>query len=61
MVILVPVMIRPSQAVEASEVEEASEVNEAGEVSKAWKIPTEDFRVFLVLKFNNLRTSITFF
>ena len=62
-------MIRPSgsgsfwgnwalEAVEASEVAEAAEVNEAGEVSKAWKITTEDFRVFQV---DNLRTNITFF
>jgi hypothetical protein len=42
------------EAVEASEVAEAAEVNEAGEVSKAWKITTEDFRVFQVLEFNNL-------
>jgi muconolactone delta-isomerase len=52
------------EAVEASEVAEAAEVNDAGEVSKAWKITTEDFRVFQVLEFNNtdnLRTNITFF
>jgi hypothetical protein len=49
------------KAVEASEVAEAAEVNEAGEVSKAWKITTEDFRVFQVLEFNNLRTNITLF
>ena len=65
-------MIRPSgsgslfrnwalEAIEDSEVAEAAEVNEAGEVSKAWKITTEDFRVFQVLEFNNLRTDITFF
>ena len=46
---------------EASEVAEATEVNEAGEVSKAQKITTEDFRVFKVLEFNNLRSNITFF
>ena len=51
MIILVPVMIRPSgnwalEAVEASEVAEGAEVKEAGEVSKAWKITTKDFRVF---------------
>ena len=42
------------EAVEAREVAEATEVNEAGEVSiyKAWKITTEDFRVFQVLEFN---------
>ena len=73
LVILVPVIIRPSksgsffseiqvlEAVEASEVAEATEVNEAGEVSKAWKIITEDFRVFQVLEFNNLSTNITLF
>ena len=49
------------EAVEASEVAEAAEVNEAGEVSKAWKILTVDFRVFLVLEFNNFRTNITLF
>ena len=47
--------------VEASEVAEAAEVNEAGEVSKDWKILTVDFRVFLVLEFNNFRTNITLF
>ena len=36
------------EAVEASEVAEAAEVN-------------EDFRVFQVIEFNNLRTSIAFF
>ena len=46
------------EAVEASEVTEATEVSEAVEVSKAWKITTEDFRVILVLEFNNLRTKI---
>ena len=73
LVILVPVMVRPSEsgsffggnwaleAVEASEVTEAAEVNEAREVSKAWKILTVDFRVFLVLEFNNFRTNITLF
>ena len=35
-----------------------TEVSEAVEVSKAWKITTEDFRVILVLEFNNLRTKI---
>ena len=49
------------EAVEASEVAEAAEVNEAGEVSKAWKILTVDFRVFLVLEFNNFRTNIALF
>ena len=49
------------EAVEASKVAEAAEVNEVGEVSKAWKITTEDFRVFQVLEFNNLRPNITFF
>ena len=49
------------EAVEASEVAEAAEVNEAGEVSKAWKILTVDFRVFLILEFNNFRTNITLF
>jgi hypothetical protein len=44
------------EAVEASEVAEAAEVNEAREVCKAWKITGEDFRVFLVLEFKNLRT-----
>ena len=44
------------EAVEASEVAEASEVNSAEEVSNAWKITTEDFRVFKILEFNNLRT-----
>ena len=43
------------EAVEASEVAEAPEVNEAGEVSKVWKIATENFRVFQVLEFNNLK------
>ena len=72
MVILVPVMIRPSgsrgfwgnwtlEAVEASELAEATEVNDAGEVFKAWNITTEDFRVVFVLQFNNLRTNITLF
>ena len=46
------------EAVEASEVAEATEVNEAAVVSKAWKITIEDFRVILVLEFNNLRTKI---
>ena len=66
-------MIRPSgsggffsenwalDAVEASEFAEATEVNEAGEVSKAWKITSEDFRVFQILEFKTLRTDITFF
>ena len=49
------------EAVEASEVAEATEVNEAGEVSKAWKITTEDFRVFQVIEFNILGTNITLF
>ena len=52
---------RAVEAVEASEVAEAAEateVSEAVEVSKAWKITTEDFRVILVLEFNNLRTKI---
>ena len=51
MVILVPVMFRPSrsgsfwgnwalEAVEASEVAEAAEVNYAEEVCNAWKITT---------------------
>ena len=46
------------EAVEATKLAEATEVNEAGEVSKAWKITTEDFRVFQV---DNLRINITFF
>ena len=49
------------EAVKASEVAEATEVtevSEAVEVSKAWKITTEDFRVILVLEFNNLMTKI---
>ena len=69
LVIMVPVMIRPSgsgffggnwalEAVEASEVAEAAEVNEAGEVSKAWKITTS---IFQVLEINNFRTNITLF
>ena len=41
---------------EAVEVAEAAEVHEAEEVSNAWKITTEDFRVFQILEFNNLRT-----
>ena len=49
------------EAVKDSEVAEAAEVDEAGEVFKAWKITTEDFRVFQVLEFNNLRTDVTFF
>ena len=49
------------EAVDANEVAEAAEVNEAGEVFKAWKITTEDFRVFQVLEFNNLRTNLTLF
>ena len=32
-----------------------------GRGSKAWKIPTEDFRVFIVLEFNKLRTNITLY
>ena len=48
-------------AVETRGYAEAAEVNEAGEVYKAWKITTEDFRVFQVLEFNNLRTDINFF
>ena len=44
--------------IEAIEAVEATEVIEAVEVSKAWKITTEDFRVILVLEFNNLRTKI---
>ena len=39
----------------------AAEINEAGEVSKAWQITTENFRVFQVLEFNNLKTNITLF
>ena len=50
---------RAVEAVEASEVAEATEVNEAADVSKACKITTEDFRVILVLEFNNLGTQIT--
>ena len=46
---------------EAIEVAEAAEVNEAGDVSKAWKINTEEFKVFQVLEFNNLGTNITLF
>ena len=46
------------EAVEANEVAEAAEVNEAAVISKAWKITIEDFRVILVLEFNNLRTKI---
>ena len=42
----------------ASKVAKAAKVNEAAEVFKAWKIPTEDFRVFQVLEFINLRTNI---
>ena len=73
MVILVPMMIKPSgsggfveeistlEAVDASKLTEATEVNEAGEVPKAWKITTEDFRVVFVLEFNNLRNNITLF
>ena len=30
-------------------------------VSKAWKITIEDFRVILVLEFNNIRTKILYF
>ena len=44
------------EAVEANEVAEAAEVNEAAVISKAWKITIEDFRVIVVLEFNNLRT-----
>ena len=56
MVILVPMMIKPSgsgmffwgnwalEAVEASEVTEAAKVNKAGEVSKAWKITSGSSR-----------------
>ena len=47
-----------NKAVEANEVAEAAEVNEAVVVSKVWKITTMDFRVILVLKFNNLRTKL---
>ena len=47
------------EAVEASEVAEAAEVNKTGEVFKAWKVTPEDFRVFQVLEFNNLRANIT--
>ena len=59
-------MIRPSGSGRflrkwALEAVEASEVNEAEEVSKAWKITTEDFRVFHVLEFNILRTNIISF
>ena len=73
LVILVPVMIRPSgsesffggnwalEAVEASEVAVAAEVNEAVEVSKAQNITTVNFRVFQVLKFNDFWTNITLF
>ena len=46
------------EAVETNEVAEAAEVYEAGVVFKAWEIPIEDFRVILVLEFNNLRTKI---
>jgi hypothetical protein len=49
------------EAVEASEIAEAAEVNEAAEVSKAWKITTEDFRVFQVLEFNILKTKSFYF
>ena len=38
----------------------ATEVNGAAEVSKALKITTEDFRVILVLEFDNLRTKKIF-
>ena len=34
---------------------EAVEVAQAAEVSNAWKIITEDYRVFQILEFNNLR------
>ena len=40
-----------TEAVEASEVAEAAEVSD---LYKAWKITTEDFRVFQVLEFNYL-------
>ena len=46
------------EAVEADQVAEAAEVNEAAVVSKAWKITIEDFRVILVLEFNNFGTKI---
>ena len=49
------------EAVEASEITETTEVHEAGEVSKAWKITTVDFKVFLVLEFNNFSSNITLF
>ena len=44
------------EAVESCEVAEVDEVNQAEEVSNARKITTEDFRVFQILEFNNLRT-----
>ena len=47
---------RALEAIEAGEAAEAAEVNVAGEVSNAWKITTEDLRVFKILVFNNLRT-----
>ena len=40
---------------------EANKVAEAAVVSKAWKITIEDFRVILVLEFNNIRTKILYF
>ena len=46
LVIFVPLMIKPLEATEAAK------------VPKSWKITTEDFRVILVLEFNNLRTKI---
>ena len=52
---------RAVEAVEVSEVSKAAEVNESAEVSEAWKIAAENFRVILVLEFNNLRTKIISF
>ena len=49
---------RAVEAVEVSEVSKAAEVNESAEVSEAWKIAAENFRVILVLEFNNLRTKM---
>ena len=69
LVILVPVMIRPSGS--GSLLGKfgfrgylgqwgcrGNEFNETGEVSKTWKITTEDFHV---LEFNNLRSNVTLF
>ena len=49
------------EAFGASEVAEAAEVDEVREVSKAWKITSEDFRVFQVIELNILGTNITLF